>query len=472
MSLKYDETVLLTESSGCLETEGVERTFKFTQSDIAQHIDQQSQQKIFDLKLSQPHTARFDRNGQHLLLAGSSGHTSLMEWRKRRILTEFNTGDSCYDACFLHNHSLYAIAQSKGLFIYDHQGLEVHALKHHPQPRHLQYLPYHYLLVSGCQTGRLVYQDTSTGDVVASHKTKAGPCSCLSQDPTSGLIFNGDSRGVVTLWSPSVSEPHVQMFCHMGPVTSMVVDKSGHYLISTGKDFQMAVHDLRTLSLLHSYKITSPCTSLDVSSSGMLAVGLGTKVQVWSNAIESKANSPYLNHKLNTLVKSVEFCPFEDVLGVGSNHGYSSILVPGAGEANIDHNAGNPFETKKQRRENEVRRLLEKIPHEMIVYDKNVSIGKTFCSESRRMKGIVSKQMAAGLRPEKTEKERAEAREKRKTRGRNTALKRFVRKRKNVYDAKRLAAREELDKRVDDKIENEDSGKAYLNRFRKYKKKS
>jgi hypothetical protein len=51
----------------------------------------------------------------------------------------------------------------------------------------------------------------------------------------------------------------------------------------------------------------------------------------------------------------------QDVLGIGHSKGVSSIIVPGAGEANFDTMEVNPYATKRQRQEKEVKQLLEKV---------------------------------------------------------------------------------------------------------------
>jgi hypothetical protein len=65
----------------------------------------------------------------------------------------------------------------------------------------------------------------------------------------------------------------------------------------------------------------------------------------------------------------VRFRPLEDVLGCGHTNGVSSIVVPGAGEPNFDSFENNPFINNKQRREQEVQGLLNKLSHEMIGLD-------------------------------------------------------------------------------------------------------
>ena len=59
---------------------------------------------------------------------------------------------------------------------------------------------------------------------------------------------------------------------------------------------------------------------------------------------------PYMKHRLNSgsQVCGVMFAPYEDVLGVGHSCGYSSLVIPGSGEANFDAYEANPFETKRQ----------------------------------------------------------------------------------------------------------------------------
>ena len=57
-------------------------------------------------------------------------------------------------------------------------------------------------------------------------------------------------------------------------------------------------------------------------------------IQVWKNAFVEKQQRPYMEHVIpGSTVHSLQFCPYEDVLGVGHATGYTSLLIPGRKQA-------------------------------------------------------------------------------------------------------------------------------------------
>ncbi|KAJ2505351.1 putative U3 small nucleolar RNA-associated protein 7, partial [Coemansia sp. RSA 2052] len=212
--------MLLTEQAGYLEAEGeMERTYKVTQDQLADSLDINSRAKIFDLKLEEfgPYVMDYTTNGRHLLLGGRKGHLATMDWRSGRLGAEFHVRETIRDVCWLHNENLFAVAQKKYAYIYDHSGAEVHCLQKHVEPTALGFLPFHFLLASTGMTGRLMYQDVTEGRIIGEHKPGYGPNHVLKVNPYNAVVHMGHGNGIVTMWSPRQSQPLAKMLCHKGP---------------------------------------------------------------------------------------------------------------------------------------------------------------------------------------------------------------------------------------------------------------
>ena len=52
-------------------------------------------------------------------------------------------------------------------------------------------------------------------------------------------------------------------------------------------------------------------------------------LQVYQDCCKQTVDRPYLVHKLTSQATGLQFCPYEDVLGVGHGTGFSSLIIPG-----------------------------------------------------------------------------------------------------------------------------------------------
>lgn len=95
--------------------------------------------------------------------------------------------------------------------------------------------------------GYLKYQDTSTGQLLVQHRTKFGTCNVMTQNLHNAVIYLGHQNGCVTLWTPNLPHPAVQLLAHLGPVVSASVDPSqgGRYMATSGRDGTVKVWDCR-----------------------------------------------------------------------------------------------------------------------------------------------------------------------------------------------------------------------------------
>lgn len=455
-----DAEILHENTEGFLEPENeLERTYKVRQEDIQAEVPIETAKKRFELKLDAlgPYVCDYTRNGRELLLAGRKGHVATMDWREGKLGCEIQLGETVRDAKWLHNNQLFAVAQKKYVYIYDRAGVEVHCLKKHIEVTNMEFLPYHYLLATVVSNsgqswerrliswqgnaGYLKYQDVSTGQMVIEMPTKLGSPTSLTQNPQNAVLHMGHQNGTVTLWSPNSTMPLAKLLAHRGPVRALGVDREGRYMVSTGQDLKMSVWDIRMFKEVNSYFTRQPASSVAISDRGLTAVGWGTQTSIWRGLFskhsleQEKIQSPYMAWGGDgKRVERVRWCPFEDLLGVSHNVGFSSIIVPGAGEPNFDASEVNPYENTKQRQEAEVKSLLNKLQPEMISlnpeYIGNLDL---LSAEQRKAEKDLDKKPADPIADIKN-----------RGRGKNSSLRKYLRKKgsRNIIDERRLKIEE------------------------------
>ncbi|XP_071439375.1 WD repeat-containing protein 46 [Hetaerina americana] len=360
--------LLLTEESGYLVPNGGEDTADILQSEIVREVDITAAAKHFELQLYQfgPYRMNYSRNGRYLLLGSRKGHLAAMDWVTKKLLCEINVMESIHDVRWLHTETMYAVAQRGWTYIYDNRGIELHCLKKMDRITRLEFLPFHFLLTSCSDLGFLTWLDISVGKIVTQFNALKGRLNIMVQNPQNALMCLGHSKGIVTMWSPNSRDPLVSMLCHKAPLQSLAVHPNGNYMATAAADRTLAIWDLRNLAPLHRYQLKYAPADLNFSQKGLLAAGFGNIIEVYHDPTRTPVEKPYMRHRCNGGMSQIAFCPFEDFLGVTSESGFQSLLIPGSGEANFDALECNPFQSKQQRREAEVKALLEKIQPELI----------------------------------------------------------------------------------------------------------
>lgn len=272
--------------------------------------------------------------------------------------------------------------------------------------------------------------------------TKLGSPTSLTQNPQNAILHMGHQNGTVTLWSPNSTTPLVKLLAHRGPVRALAVDREGRYMVSTGQDLKMSVWDIRMFKEVNSYFTRQPASSVAISDRGLTAVGWGTSTSIWrglftKHALEQeKIQSPYMAWGgEGKRIERVRWCPYEDLLGVSHDQGFSSIIVPGAGEPNFDALEANPYENTKQRQEAEVKSLLNKLQPEMISLNPEyiANLDTQSAEQKKAEKDLDKKPNPDPIADIKN-----------RGRGKNSSLRKFLRKKgsRNIVDERRLKIEE------------------------------
>ena len=455
--------VLLSTDVGFLESDE-KKVFKIKQQELRQHVDMNTNRSMLDLHLTLlgPYMINYSRNGRHQLFGGRKGHVATMDSHKGIINMEMQLQEAVYDVQYLHDETLFAVAQSKYIYIYDYKGVEIHCLKRHERPYALDFLPYHFLLVTTGHSGWIKWHDVSTGQFVGGFGTGYGSCKVLTHNPQNAVSYMGHDNGVVTLWSPMSGKSLVSVFAHKATVTDVAINREGTSMVTSGLDGFVKVWDLRMYKQLHAFKSGRPVASLDVSDTGLLALGIGRSVQVLQHAFSNPSDVTYLQHELipqkktsgssndiNSITKNlassmlicdVKFRPFEDVLSIGHSHGITDIAVPGSGEIHFDSYESNPYINPKQRRESEIKSLLGKLQPEMIQLDAKfvgaVKKGQQFLDEDHNEVSTTANKL-----------KESKVIVRKRARGRNKISAKLRRRQKNVVDASAIKLKEKLRKK-------------------------
>ena len=126
-----------------------EKTLKYSQDYLKSVLPKYNSDNIFDLELPEygPINIDYTKNGKYLLMGGEKGNISMMDWKEKNLILEFNVESKINAIKFLQNDSMFAVGQNDYLYIYDNQGIELHSLDYIPSPIFLEFLPFHFLLI-------------------------------------------------------------------------------------------------------------------------------------------------------------------------------------------------------------------------------------------------------------------------------------------------------------------------------------
>lgn len=64
----------------------------------------------------------------------------------------------------------------------------------------------------------------------------------MRHNPWNAVLCIGHDLGTVSMWTPNQKDPVVKLLCHKGSVTSMAVDQSGNYLVTSGAERRIKVN--------------------------------------------------------------------------------------------------------------------------------------------------------------------------------------------------------------------------------------
>lgn len=334
-----------------------------SQKYIQNNVNLYTKEKAFNITLENgPFKCTYTSNGSHMLVTNETGCVSTFDTQSLNVGYEMDLKEQINCATWLHNELYSAIAQKDALFIYDNKGSELHAVRDMYDTRVMEFLPYHFLLAGVNNKNNLNYLDTSIGEIISSICINSYYPTSITSNPTNAVIYLGSPRGHITLWTPNQKTYAMQINCHKASVNDIKIDRTGTYIVSAGADSKVNIFDIRnSYKPITSIVVRGPSADIAISQKNLIAIGHRTKVSILKNLDEL-----YMRYDCPGRISSIEFCPHEDILNIGHCKGFTNIVVPSSGDPVYDSSEISPFMSKTQRQNSEVKRLLEKIPADMI----------------------------------------------------------------------------------------------------------
>ena len=118
---KLNYKYLDNEPDGYMITENPnEKTLKFSQDYLKKVLPKYNADNIFDLDLPEngPFNIDYTRNGKYLLMGGEKGNISMLDWKEKNLILDFNVESKINEIKFLQNDSMFAVGQNDHLYIY------------------------------------------------------------------------------------------------------------------------------------------------------------------------------------------------------------------------------------------------------------------------------------------------------------------------------------------------------------------
>ena len=133
----------------------------------------------------------------------------------------------------------------------------------------------------------------------------------------------------MSLWSPNSSQYLASLLTSRTAVKSISVTSCGNYLAAGSVDRVVSLWDLRMMKEMRRIRTSTTPAHLSFSQRNKLAVGLGSVCDVFTESLVDSGGAddvdvqqPFMTHRLGANISGLQFCPYEDVLGVSHGKGY------------------------------------------------------------------------------------------------------------------------------------------------------